>query len=195
MSEYWIKDAELVNADVDQDAPGHATHVFVYLLNEISDSLISSGVKEAIEIGNTILESIVDDVVDVISLRSDLSNTFDFDIYEYISSFTEYDRDVVLMAFDGGKIDPILWACKNLGWIRVVYDYVESWGLRPSTMKRAAWALYEIDEDPSHVWHWENRQNGKILNLTTKQIENGMISESVVDLIAAMITYDPDIII
>lgn len=191
MSEYWIKDGDLENADVDQDAPGHEMHVFTYLLGDISESLLSSGAKEAMEIGDTILNYIVDDVVDVIALRSDLANRFDFDMYEYISGLTNYDRDTVVMAFGGGNTDPRLWACQNLGWIRVVGNNVESWGMRPGTLKRAAWALYEIDDDPQHVWDWEDRRSGKTFALTTEQIENGMISEC--NIIAAIITEDPDI--
>lgn len=196
MSEYWIIGDRLEACDGDFNSPDHEMYVVLHLLSEIADSLVGSSVAV---IGEIISEYTDDPRIDVDELRSRIMDAVGVrdsgDLYAMISDNVEYDFDTVAMVFGVRKFDPRLWACKNLGWIRVVGDNIESWGLRAGMMKRAAWALYDIDEDPFHVWCWENRRNGKILHLTTEQIENGVLSESTIGRISMMITDDPDIFI
>jgi hypothetical protein len=195
MSEYWIIGDNLEACDGDFNSPDHEMYVILHLLSEISDSLI--GNSSLAIIGEIISEYTDDPRIDVDEVRArimDAVGVHDSDrLYRIISDNVEFDFDTVAMVFGARTSDPRLWACKNLGWIRVVDDYIESWGLRTGMMKRAAWALYEIDEDPSHVWYWENRRNGRILHLTTEQIENGILSESIISRISVMITDDPDV--
>lgn len=197
MSEYWIVDGDLIEADGDFNSPDHEMYVISHIFENIANSLINSDSPEANKIGEIIENYLQEDAfrINPTEIEEKISEKFRInDICEYISKHGPYDYNTTAMAFGDRREDPRLWTCKNLGWIRVIDDNIESWGVKPSMLKRAAWALYEIDEDPSRVWNWENRRNGRVLYLTTEQIENGMISESIVNRIAKMIHEDPDIV-
>lgn len=198
MSEYWIIDGELIDADADTNpVPDHIAHVRQYLLQQIADQLRDCDCKQSREISSMIEDSLDEDdgIVDTTRLRCQINDSFDSDdpYEEYIERYTTLDRDVISMAFGNERdIDPRLWACKNLGWVRIVGNWIDSWGMQRQKMKRTAYALYEIDEDPQHKWVWENRRNGRLYELTTEEIERATIHESIKH-IAAMITEDPNV--
>ena len=179
MMEFWIQDTELVYCDGDAgvDVPNHETVVRVHILHDIISTLESSENSQCLEIISIMESHLCDGVPDIIAMRCQLNDFLEFDWSEVIADNVEYSEDLLRSVFSNdfsGELDLRLWACENLGWIRVVGNNVESWGFNRRQMKRAAWALGEIEESynlEGRLWNWEDRRTGKRLCLNLDQIE------------------------
>jgi len=179
--EFWIQGTELVYCDGDAgcDVPNHEAVVRAHILRDIQDVLRCLDDEKAAGIADLMERYIDEEIIDVIAVKCDLNDCLDFEWMDFIVQNTSYSRDVISSAFHNdfqGTLDLRLWACENLGWVRVVGRNVESWGFNRRQMKRAAWALDEIQQEWNYpqdgLWYWEDRKTGRTITLNVSQIEN-----------------------
>jgi hypothetical protein len=185
MMEFWIQDTELVYCDGDAgvDVPNHETVVRVHVLQDIIGELESSEDSQCLEILSIMESHLHDGVPDIIAMKCDLNDCLEFDWSEVIADNVDYSEELLRSVFSNdfsGELDLRLWACEHLEWVRVVGNNVESWGFNRRQMKRAAWALGEIEGSyglVGQLWNWEDRKTGKRLSLNLDQIENFNLTE------------------
>lgn len=163
--EFWLIGGQAVFADGDVGDMNHEGMVIQQMLGELVDEVNS-------EIGSRISE----DYPDLTEIEHEIEKYLDKDVDKDDTETPHPERDQIhefileTIGFDKDKFDVVLgrvdardYGLKNLGWVRVKQENVQTYTLTPEQMKEIARGLYDAynEEIEENTFNIEVSSNGK----------------------------------
>jgi hypothetical protein len=157
--EFWLIGGQAVFADGDVGDINHEGLVIQQMLGELVDE-VNSEIGSQIDAEIAELATVEHEIYKYLSQESEENVDAD-QVEEFILETIGFDKDkfdVVL-----GKVDARDYGLKNLGWVRVKQENVQTYTLTPEQMKDIARGLADAynDEVDTHPFVIEVSSNGK----------------------------------
>lgn len=170
--EFWIIDGQAVSADGDVDMVNHEMVVVQHVFSELVDALQGTRFNELVP-GLAYFDD--SEGVDTIAARTYILDSTDDLVMAGVINHDEADDIIITIASEigwpevkirtalGRSDDARVYGYENLGWIRVVDNNIQIFGLNRPKLDSMANGLYDCYNDDwvHETYYLEDMQTGK----------------------------------